>query len=77
MIIGREGKLFIGLTDEKGIEIISDKNITITSACNVEIQAGDTVNLVAENHILIGTQSAYMDIRKEGVTLTGENIVLT
>lgn len=77
MIIGREGKLFIGLTDEKGIEIISDKNITITSAGNVNIQAGDTVNLLAENHILIGTESAYVDIRKEGITMTGENIILT
>lgn len=77
MIIGREGKLFIGLTDEKGIEIISDKNITITSAGNVNIQAGNTINLQAENHILLGTESAYVDIRKEGITMTGENIILT
>ena len=63
--------------DSTGIEIISDKNITITSACNVNIQAGDTVNVLAENHILLGTQASYVDIRKEGITMSSENIILT
>lgn len=77
MIIGKEAKLFINLTDLTGIEIISDKNITITSACNVNIQAGDTVNILAENHILLGTQASYVDIRNEGITMSSENIILT
>ena len=77
MIIGKEAKLFINLMDLTGIEIISDKNITITSACNVNIQAGDTVNVLAENHILLGTQASYVDIRNEGITMSSENIILT
>lgn len=77
MIIGKEAKLFINLMDATGIEIISDKNITITSACNVNIQAGDTVNILAENHILLGTQDSYVDIRNEGITMASPNVILT
>lgn len=77
MIIGKAGKIFINLLDESGIKIISEKNISITSSNNVTIQAGGTVSVLAEEHILVGTQQSYVDIRNEGITLTSPTILLT
>ena len=76
VIIGKEGKLYLKLSDDKGIEIISDMDINITSGTRVNIQGGDEVKIIAENEVLVGTATAYLDIRKEGITASAENIIL-
>ncbi|MGN0305037.1 MAG: contractile injection system protein, VgrG/Pvc8 family, partial [Lachnospiraceae bacterium] len=76
VITCREGKLYLKLSDEKGIEIISDMDINITSGTKVNIQGGDEVRIIAENEVLVGTATAYLDIRKEGITASAENIIL-
>ena len=76
VITCREGKLYLKLSDEKGIEIISDMDINITSGTKVNIQGGEEVKIIAENEVLVGTATAYLDIRKEGITASADNIIL-
>lgn len=76
VITCREGKLYLKLSDEKGIEIISDMDINITSGTKVNIQGGEEVKIIAENEVMVGTATAYLDIRKEGITASAENIIL-
>lgn len=75
-IICKEGKLYLNLSDEKGIEIVSDMDINITSGTKVSIQGGEAVEIIAKNEVLVGTASSYMDIRNEGITVSSENIIL-
>lgn len=75
-IISKEGKLYLKLNDKKGIEIISDLDINITSGTRVTIQGGDAVEIIAKNEVMVGTASSYMDIRNEGITVSSKNIIL-
>lgn len=75
-IISKEGKLYLKLNDKKGIEIISDLDINVTSATKVTIQGGDSVEVIAKNEVMVGTASSYMDIRNEGITVSSKNIIL-
>ena len=76
VITCKEGKLYIKLSDAKGIEIISDMDINITSATKVNIQGGEEVKIIAENEVMVGTATSYLDIRREGITASAENIIL-
>ena len=51
-------------------------DINITSATKVNIQGGEEVKIIAENEVLVGTATSYLDIRKEGITASAENIIL-
>ncbi len=75
-IICKEGKIYLKLTDEKGIEIVSDLDINITSGTRVNIQGGKEVKIIAKNEVMVGTASSYMDIRNEGITVSSDNIIL-
>lgn len=75
-IICKEGKLYLKLNDEKGIEIVSDLDINITSGTKVNIQGGEEVKIIAKNEVLVGTASSYMDIRNEGITVSSDTIIL-
>ena len=75
-IICKEGKLYLKLSDEKGIEIVSDMDINITSGTKVSIQGGKEVEIIAKNEVLVGTASSYMDIRNEGITVSSDNVIL-
>lgn len=75
-IIGKEGKLFINLTDGKGIEIVSDTNINISSEVSVNVRAGENLNIVAENEILIGAEEAYVNMKKGSVTFHGLEVLV-
>ena len=77
IIICKDGKIFINLTDEKGIEIISDMDINITSGTKVKVQAGEEVKVVAKNEIIVGTSSSYLDIRNEGIIASAKKIIVT
>lgn len=75
-IIGKGGKIYINLTDEKGIEIHSDKDINLSSEANVKILSSAEVNIVAKNQVIIGTEDAYLDIRKESATLAASQVLI-
>lgn len=77
VITCKEGKLYIKLSDEKGIEIVSDLDINITSGTKVNIQGGEEVKIIAKNEVLVGTASSYLDIRNEGITATANQIIIT
>lgn len=75
-IIGKEGKIFINLADEKGIEIVSDTNVMVSSDISVILQAGNNINVVAENEIVLGTEQAFINMRKGSVTLYGTEVLV-
>ncbi len=75
-IIGKEGKIFINLTDEKGIEIVSDTNIMISSDISVTLQSGKDLNIVAENEVTIGTAEAYINMRKGSISICGTEVLV-
>ncbi len=76
VITCKDKKIYIKLSDADGISIISDQNINITSGSNVNISAGDTVKILAENEVVIGTAESHINLRKEGISATGNNIVM-
>jgi len=76
VITCKEGKLYIKLSDEKGIEIVSDMDINITSGTKVNIQGGEEVKIIAKNEVLVGTATSYLDIRNEGIIASADNIII-
>lgn len=76
VIICKEGKLYLKLTEEKGIEIISDLDVNITSGTKVTIQGGEEVKIIAKNEVLVGTATSYLDIRNEGIVASADNIII-
>lgn len=77
VIICKEGKLYLKLSEEKGIEIISDMDVNITSGTKVNIQGGEEVKIIAKNEVLVGTASSYLDIRNEGIVASADNIIIS
>ncbi|RDY27782.1 phage baseplate assembly protein V [Lachnotalea glycerini] len=75
-IIGKSGKIYINLTDEKGIEIHSDKDINISSDANININSSSEVQIVAKNQIIIGTESAYLDLTQNSATLAASQVLI-
>lgn len=76
VITCKDQKIYIKLSDADGISIISDANINVTSGANVNISAGDTIKILAENEVVLGTAESHINIRKEGISATGNNIVM-
>lgn len=76
VITCKDQKIYIKLSDEEGISIISDQNINVTSGTNVNISAGDTIKILAEKEVVLGTAESHINLRKEGISATGANIVL-
>lgn len=75
-IICEHEKIFINLENEKGITICADKDINVFSSTNVIIQAGNKVEVKADNEIQIGTAESYIDIRKENITLGAKEVII-
>ncbi len=73
-IIGKEGKIYLNLTDEKGVEIHSEKDISITSDANVKINSSGDVHVLAEKEIIIGTQEAYLELNEGAATLVADEV---
>lgn len=76
VITCKDQKIYIKLSDADGISIISDANINVTSGSNVNISAGDTIKILAENEVVLGTAESHINIRKEGISATGNNIIM-
>lgn len=75
-IIAKSGKIYINLTDLKGIEIYSDKEINIMSDTKVSISAASEVDIVASNEIIIGTEEAYIDLNKNSAVLAASEVLI-
>lgn len=75
-IIGKSGKIYINLIDDKGVEIYSDKVINVMSDKQVNICAANQVQIVASNEIVIGTEDAYIDIDKSTAVLAAKKVLI-
>lgn len=75
-IICEGEKIFINLTKENGIQIHSEKPISITSDSNIIMQAGEEITIKADTCINmgVGNSSIYMD--KSQIELGAEGIYI-
>lgn len=71
-----EGEIFIDLSDENGITIKSTKDINICSTTNMLLMARNNIMLQADNNVLISTAESYIEVRKDGIELGSENVVI-
>lgn len=72
----KENKIFINLVDEDGISIYSEKDINILSTANINIQSNKELIMHAQNNMFIGTGESSIDITKEKIALSSENVVI-
>lgn len=75
-IISKEGRLYINLTDEKGVEIYADKDINLSSEAKVKITSATEINIVAKNQVVVGTEGAYLDLTENCATLAAEQVLI-
>ncbi len=71
-----DNKIFINLTDDEGITIVSNKNINICAKNNLSLISNNSISVTAEKDILISTAESYIDIKPEGIELGAENVVI-
>lgn len=74
-IICNEEKIFINLTLKEGIQIESDKAITVSSDAMVSISGSD-VQVIAEKSIMIGTAGACLSLTEDAATLSASNVFI-
>lgn len=71
-----DNKIFINLTDDEGITIMSNKNINICAKNNLSLISNNSISINAEKDILISTAESYIDIKPQGIELGAENVVI-
>lgn len=72
----KENKIYINLEDETGIKIYSDKDISVLSTANIKIEAQKDITMHAENTMYIGTGESSIEMTKDKIALSSENIVI-
>lgn len=50
--------------------------LLLVEAAYVICLAGDTIKILAENEVVLGTAQSHINIRKEGISATGDNIIM-
>ena len=76
IITCKDQEIYIDLSDEKGINIVSSRNINVTSGANITLSAGKILKIVAEKEVVLGTAEAHINVRQDGINITGQEIVL-
>lgn len=71
-----DNKIFINLTDEKGITICSNKNINICAKKNLSLISNDSICITAQNDILISSAEAYIDITPQEIEIAADNVII-
>lgn len=72
----KENAIYINLEDENGISIYSDKDINILSTANIRIDSKKELTMHAENNMYIGTGESSIEMTKDKISLSGENVVI-
>ena len=75
-IISKEGKIFINLVEEDGIEIYSESKIDIMAEGEVEIKSAKKVSIYAEEQVSIGAGKSIIDITKNSIKFAADNLRL-
>lgn len=73
-IIANEGKLFINLTDDEGIQLYSSEKITISSGGSVELKSAKSLKMIAEKEIVVGTDKAYLNLKGSSATISAGKV---
>lgn len=76
-IICQHQKIFIDLTQDNGIKIISSKDITVMSEANITIQAKKDVQLLAKDQILLRAGESVINMLPSQITLASKAVVIT
>ena len=72
----KENKIYINLEDANGISIYSEKDVNILSTANITINAKDKLTMHAENNMYLGTGETSIEMTKDKIALSGENVVV-
>ena len=75
-IICEGEKIFINLTKENGIQIHSEKPISVTSDSNIIMQAGEEINITADTCINIGVGNSSIYIDKSQIEMGAEGVYI-
>lgn len=76
-VICQHQKIFIDLTQEKGIKIVSNKDITVESEANVTIQASKDIQVLAKQQILLQSGESYINLLPDKITLAAKDVLIT
>ena len=66
---------FIDLTPDEGITISCKKDLNVNAEGEVKVQA-ETIKLIADEKISLGTDRAFIDITDETITLLGKEVIV-
>ena len=76
-IICNHQKIFIDLTPEHGIKIVSDKDINIVSTANIAVSANKDIQILAKKQVYIGTPESFITITPEQISLAAKDVIIT
>lgn len=76
-IICQHQKIFIDLTQDDGIKIISEKDVVIQSDANVVVQANKDLQLLAKEQILLMSGESFINITPQEIKLAAKDVVIT
>ncbi|WP_229533342.1 DUF2345 domain-containing protein [Pelosinus baikalensis] len=76
-IICQHQKIFIDLTQDDGIKIVSAQNITVESEANVTVQAKKDIQVLAKEQILLKSGESFINMLPDQITLAAKDVVIT
>lgn len=71
-----ENKIFINLTNEDGIAICCEKDISVNSKANLTSYAKNEIKMQADHKVLISAGESFIDMTKELIQLGGRQIMI-
>ena len=76
LISCKDDKIFIDLTDEEGVKICSEKDITINAQNNLTLYAKKVLKMQAENKVLLSSGETYIDMSKDLIEMGAKQVLI-
>ena len=76
-IICQHQKIFIDLTQDDGIKIVSSENIVVESEANVTVQAKRDIQVLAKEQILLQSGESFINMLPNQITLAAKDVIIT
>lgn len=76
LISCKDDKIFIDLTDEEGVKICSEKDITINAQNNLTLYAKKVLKMQAENKVLLSSGESYIDMSKDLIEMGAKQVLI-
>lgn len=76
-IICQHQKIFIDLTQDDGIKIISNKDVTVMSEANITVNAAKDIQILAKEQILLRAGESTINMLPDQITLASKSVIIT